>query len=156
MNSNTIVCGKVPAGKDLYHTETSQLIYSADQLGGSYIVRGFEKSDFQTIYHVTDFCNILPHIVKSKVIQTLKKLLKSEIVNRSDLRNSVYLWLNFSILFSVFLKSRRDCRMKSIFMCILFLCSFFNSPLKHKSVYKDIKLCHEIKVLIIFYLIESN
>ena len=85
--------------------------------------------------------------IKGYSIQTLKKLLKSEIVNRSDLRNSVYLWLNFSILFSVFLKSRRDCRMKSIFMCILFLCSFFNSPLKHKSVYKDIKLCHEIKVL---------
>ena len=126
MNSNTIVCGKVPAGKDLYHTETSQLIYSADQLGGSCIVRGFEKSDFQTIYHVTDFCNILRHTVKSKVIQALKKLLKSESVNSSDLINSIYLWLNFSILFSyVFLKSRRDCRLKSIFMCIVFLCPFF-------------------------------
>ena len=55
------------------------------------MVRIFEKSDFQTIYHVTDFRNILPHIVKSKVIQTLKKLLKSESVNRSDLINSVYL-----------------------------------------------------------------
>ena len=53
MNSNTIVCGKVPAGKYLYHTEISQLIYSADQSGGSCIVRGFEKSDFQTTYHVT-------------------------------------------------------------------------------------------------------
>ena len=59
--------------------------------------------------------------------------------------NSVYLWLNFSILFShVFLKSRRDCRLKSIFMCIVFLCSFFYSPFKHKSVYNDIKLCHQI------------
>ena len=68
----------------------------------------FEKSDFQTIYHVTDFYNILRHIVKSKAIQTLKKLLKSESVNRSDLTNSLYLWLNFSILLShVFLKSRR-------------------------------------------------
>ena len=35
MNSNTIVCEKVPSGKDLYHTETSRLIYSADQSGGS-------------------------------------------------------------------------------------------------------------------------
>ena len=51
----------------------------------------FEKSDFSTIYHVADFCNILQHIVKSKVIQALKKLLKSESVNRSDLINSVYL-----------------------------------------------------------------
>ena len=110
MNSNTIVCGKVRSGKDLHYTETSQLIYSADQSGGLCMVRVFEKSDFQTIYHVTDFCNISRHIVKSKVIQTLKKLLKSESVNRSDLINSVYLWLNFSILFShVFLKSRRDC-----------------------------------------------
>ena len=33
MNSDTIVCGKVPSGKGLYHIETSQLIYSADQLG---------------------------------------------------------------------------------------------------------------------------
>ena len=30
MNSNTIVCGKVPSGKDLYHIQISQLIYSAD------------------------------------------------------------------------------------------------------------------------------
>ena len=30
MNSNTIVCEKVPSGKDLYHTETSQFIYCAD------------------------------------------------------------------------------------------------------------------------------
>ena len=91
MNSNTIVCGKVPSGKDLYHIETSQLIYSADQSGGLCMVGVFEKSDFSTIYHVADFCNILQHIVKSKVIQALKKLLKSESVNRSDLINSVYL-----------------------------------------------------------------
>ena len=95
MNTNTTVCGKVPSGKDLYHIETSQLIYSADQSGGLCMVRVFEKSDFQAIYYVTDFCNILRHIVKSKVIQTFKKLLKSESVNRSDLINSVYLWLNF-------------------------------------------------------------
>ena len=56
-----IVCGKISSGKDLYHIETSQLIYSADQSGGLYMVRVFEKSDFQTIYHVTDFCNILWH-----------------------------------------------------------------------------------------------
>ena len=111
MNSDTIACGKVPSGKGLYHIETSQLIYSAGQLGGLCMVQVFEKSDFQTIYHVTDFCNILRHIVKSKVIQVFKKLLKYKSVNRSDLINSVYLWLNFSILFShVFLKSRRDCR----------------------------------------------
>ena len=112
-----------------------------------YVWEVFEKSDFQRIYHLTDFCNNLRHIVKSKVIQTFKKLLKSESVNRSDLMNSVYLWLNFSILFShVFLKSRRDCRLKSIFMCIVFLCSFFYSPFKHKSVYNDNKLCHQIEV----------
>ena len=85
MNSNTIICGKVSSWKDLYHIETNRLIYGADQSGGLYMVRVFEKSDFQTIYHVTDFCNILRHIVKSKVIQTLKKLLKSESVNRSEL-----------------------------------------------------------------------
>ena len=85
MNSNTIICDKVPYGKDLYHIETNRLICGADQPGGLYMVRVFEKSDFQTIYHVTDFCNILRHIVKSKVIQTLNKLLKSESVNRSEL-----------------------------------------------------------------------
>ena len=58
-NSSTIVCGKVPSGKDLYHIETSQLIYSADQLGGLCMVLVFEKSDFQIIYNVTYFCNIL-------------------------------------------------------------------------------------------------
>ena len=101
------------------------------------MVRVFEKSDFQTIYHVTDFCNILQHTVKSKFIEAFKKLLKSESVNRSDLTNSIYLWLDFSILFSyLFLKSRRDCRLKSIFTCIAFLCSFFCSPFKHKSVYQ--------------------
>ena len=134
MNSSTIVCGKVPSGKDLYHIETSQLIYSADQLGGLCMVLVFEKSDFQIIYNVTYFCNILWHIVKSKVIQTLKKLLKSEIVNRSDLINWVYLWLNFLILFSrVFLKSRGDCKLKSMCICMC-IC-----PFKHKIIYNAIK-----------------
>ena len=32
-------------------------------------------------------------------------------------------------------------------MCIAFLCSFFCSPFKRKSVYNDIKLCHQIEVL---------
>ena len=68
MNSNTIVCGKIPCGKDLYHIETSLLIYSADQSDGLCMVRVFEKSDFQTIYDVTDFWNILRYIVKLKVI----------------------------------------------------------------------------------------
>ena len=109
---------------------------SADQSGGLCMVWVFEKTN----YHVTDFCNVLWHTVKSKIIQTFEKLLKSESVNRSDLINSVYLWLNFSILFShVFLKSRRDCRLKSIFMCIVFLCSVFYSPFKNKIVYNDIK-----------------
>ena len=134
MNSNTIVCGKVPSGKDLYHIETSQLIYSADQSGGLCMMRVFEKSGFQTISHVTDFCNILRHIVKSKVIQSVKNFLKSESVNRSDLIKSVYLWLNFSILFShVFLKNRRDCRLRSIFTFIVFLCSFFIRLLNIKA-----------------------
>ena len=156
MNSNTIICGKVPSGKDLYHLETSRLIYSADQSGGLDMVRVFEKSDFQTIYHETDFCNILRHIVKSKVIQNLKKLLKPESVNRSELMNSVYLWLNFSILLShVFLKSRRGCRLKSIFMCITFLCSFFYSPFKHRSVY-NYKLSHQIEVFTPEYLNANN
>ena len=100
MNSNTIVCGKIPSGKDLYHIETRQLIYNADQSSGLYMVQVFGKSNFQTIYHVTDFCNIFKHIVKLKAIQTSKKLLKSESVIRSDLINSLYLWLNFSILLS--------------------------------------------------------
>ena len=157
MNSNTIICGKVPSRKDLYHIETSRLIYSADQSGGLYMARLFEKSDFQTIYHVTDFCNILRHTVKSKVIQTFKKLLKSESVNRSDLINSVYLWLHFSILFShVFLKSRHDCRLTSIFMCIVFLCSFLYSPFKHKSVYNNIRLCHQVDVFTPEYLNANN
>ena len=92
LNSNTIVCGIVPSGKDLYHIKTNQLIYIAHQPGGLCMVWVFEKSDFQTIYYVIDFCNILRHIVKSKVIQTLKKLLKSENVRAhslvvSDLRS---------------------------------------------------------------------
>ena len=87
MSTNTIICRKVPSGKDMYHIETRRLIYSADQSGGLYIVRLFEKSDLQTIYHVTDFCNILRHMVKSKVIQTFKKLLKSQSVNTSELMN---------------------------------------------------------------------
>ena len=64
MNSDTIACGKVPSGEGLYHIETSQLIYSADQSGGLCMVQVFEKSDFQTIYHLTDFWNNLRHILK--------------------------------------------------------------------------------------------
>ena len=121
------------------------------------MVRVFEKIDFQKIYHATDFCNILRNIVKSKAIQTFKKLLKSESVSRSDLINSVYRWLNSSILLShVFLKSRRDCRLKFIFMCIIFLCSFFYSLFKHKSVYNDIKLYQQIEVFTPEYLNANN
>ena len=95
MNSNTIIYGKIPSGNNLYYIGTSQLICSVDQSDGLHVVWVSEESNFQT-----NFCNILQHIVKLKVIQTFKKLLKSESVNRSDLINSVYLWLNFSILFS--------------------------------------------------------
>ena len=58
-NSKTIVCGKMHSGKDLYYIETSQLTYSADQSNGLCMVRVFKKSDFQTVYYITDFSNIL-------------------------------------------------------------------------------------------------
>ena len=71
--------------------------------------------------------------------------------------NSIYMWLNFSILFSrVFLKSRCDCRLKSIFMCIVLLCSFFYSLFKHRSVYNDIKLFHQVEVFTPEYLNANN
>ena len=139
------------------HIETSQLIYSADQSDRVCMVWVFEKSDFQTMYYVTDFYNILQHMVKLKVIQTFKKLLKSESGNRSGLKNSVYLWLNCSILLShVFLTQRCDCRLKFIFMCIVFLCSFFYSPFKQKIVYDDVKLCHQIELFTSEYLNANN
>ena len=132
MNINTIVCGKILSGKVLYHIETSQLICSADQSVILCMMQVFEKSDFQTTYYVTDFCNIFPI-------------------------NSVYLCLNFSILLShVFLKYCRDCRLKYIFMCFVFLCSFFYSPFKHKIVYNDVKLCHQIEVFTPEYLNGNN
>ena len=31
MNSNTLVCGKAPSGKDWYHIDTSQFTCNADQ-----------------------------------------------------------------------------------------------------------------------------
>ena len=109
------------------------------------------------MYYVTDFYNILQHMVKLKVIQTFKKLLKPESGNRSDLKNSVYLWLNCLILLShVFLTQRCDCRLKYIFMCIVFLCSFFYSPFKQKIVHDDIKLCHQIEVFTSEYLNTNN
>ena len=65
--------------------------------------------------------------------------------------------MNFSILLShVFLKHRRDCRLKYTFMCIVFLCSFFYSPFKHKIVYNNMKLCHEIDVFTPKYLNANN
>ena len=47
MNNNSVVCGKLPCGKGSYHIETSQLIYSADQLTGLCMVRIFEKVIFK-------------------------------------------------------------------------------------------------------------
>ena len=41
-------------------------------------------------------------------------------------------------------------------MCIVFLCSFFYSPYKHKSVYNDIKLCHQVEVFTPEYLNTNN
>ena len=57
---------------------------------------------------------------------------------------------------NVFIKSWRDCRLKSTFMCIVFLCPFFYSPFKHKSVYNDIKLCHQVEVFTPEYLNANN
>ena len=37
-------------------------------------------------------------------------------------------------------------------MCIVFLYSFFYSPFKHKSVYNNIKLCHQVEVFTPEYL----
>ena len=104
MNINTIVWKNL-SRKVFYRVETSQSNHSTDQLTGYVWSRFLQKNDFQTIYCVTDFCNILGQIVTLKIIETCKKLLKSESINRNDLINSVYLWLNFSILLSqVFLK----------------------------------------------------
>ena len=41
-------------------------------------------------------------------------------------------------------------------MCIVSLFSFFSSPFEHKSVYNDIKLCHEIEVFAPAYLNANN
>ena len=41
-------------------------------------------------------------------------------------------------------------------MCIVFLCSFFYSPFRHKSVYNDIKLCDQVEVFTSEYLNASN
>ena len=41
-------------------------------------------------------------------------------------------------------------------MSIVFLCSFFYLPFKHKSVYNDIKLCHQVEVFTPEYLNANN
>ena len=41
-------------------------------------------------------------------------------------------------------------------MCIVFLCSFFYLPFKHKILYNDVKLCHEIEVFTPEYLNANN
>ena len=64
-------------------------------------------------------------------------------------------FLNFALSHAS-LKHRRDCRLKYMFMCIIFLCSFFYSPFKHNIVYNDLKLCHEIEVFTPEYLSANN
>ena len=100
---------------------------------------------------------VLRHMVELKIMQTFKKLSKSKSVNMSNLISSVYLWLNVSVLFShVFLEAERDCRLKYIFMVIIFLCSFFCLSFKHKIVYSDLKLYHQIEVFTQKYLNANN
>ena len=53
-------------------------------------------------------------------------------------------------------KKQTYCRLKSIFMCIVFIRSFFYSPFKHKIVYNGIKLCHQIEVFTSEYLNTNN
>ena len=120
MNSNTIVCGKIVFGKDSCHIETSQLICSVDQLAGLCMVRVFEKKRFSNNLLCKRLLQYFVIHSKIKGYWNFKKLLKSENVNRSDLRNSVYLWLYSSILQShVYLKHRRDFRLKYTFMPII-------------------------------------
>ena len=49
----------------------------------------FERSDFLTIFYVTDFYNILQHMLELNTTEIFKKLLKSETVNWNDLLKSV-------------------------------------------------------------------
>ena len=46
----------------------------------------------------------------------------------------------------MFLKQRRDYRLKWIFMSTFSLCSLFHLPVNQKFVYIDIILCHQIDV----------
>ena len=74
-------------------------------------------------------------------------LLKFESVNRIDLVNSVYLQLEFSILFfHMFLKHKRYYSLKCLFMSTFSFAHFFYLPVKHKLVYNDVKLCHQIDI----------
>ena len=91
----------------------------------------------------------------SKIEDLFEKHLKPESVNRSDLINSVYLQLNFSILLShMFLKQRRYYRLKCIFISTF--SSVFYLLVTHKFVYIDVKLCHQIGVFTPEYLNANN
>ena len=65
--------------------------------------------------------------------------------------------LNFSIMLShLFLKDRRDFKLKYVLIYVAFLCLFFYLSFKHKIIYNDVKLCHQIEVFTPEYLNAKN
>ena len=65
--------------------------------------------------------------------------------------------LNFSIMLShLFLKHRRDFKLKYVLIYVAFLCLFFYLSFKHKIIYNDVKLCHQIEVFTPEYLNVKN
>ena len=65
--------------------------------------------------------------------------------------------LNFSIMLShLFLKHRRDFKLKYVLIYVAFLCLFFYLSFKHKIIYDDVKLCHQIEVFTPEYLNVKN
>ena len=91
-----------------------------------------------------------------KRFKLFEKFLKPESVNRSDLINSVYLRLSFSILPShVFSKHRSDYRLKCS-LCLRFPPLIFYLSVQHKLVYNDVKLFHQVQVFTPEYLNANN
>ena len=121
MNDNTLVCAKVPFREDLYHTKTNMLICNADQLTGLWMMWVFERSDFQTIYNVSDFYSILWHTAKLNTIKTFYEAFKIQKCQWEwPIELIVYLWLNFSIL-----GFKSINMIKCVIIAIMIICSIY-------------------------------
>ena len=78
-------------------------------------------------------------------------------INSIEATNPLYLWVPFLVLFfHVFVKHKRDLRLKHVLIAFVFLSSNFYLSTYDDIVYNNVKLCNRLQFYIPYYISTCN